>query len=136
MMSMMRKTFGAFVVTVLAVVLVVAATDFDALGRAVTDELVAGAFDKVVARFDAPMTTALPADKLKTVWSAIIAQFGPFKSITASKVSDEPGRADRRVVDLTIAFEKAPLEERIVFDEDGKIAGLSYRPVLAAAPAR
>jgi hypothetical protein len=83
----------------------------------------------VVREFDARMTAELPAAKLEPAWRGVIAQFGPFKGI----VERREGRVkDRQTVELFLAFEKDTIVQRAVFDGDGKLSGLVFRPVTAS----
>jgi hypothetical protein len=88
-----------------------------------------GRVDAIVAELDAKMAAALPGDKLKGAWAAVIAQFGPFKSITERREGDVQGR---HAVELFLAFEKESIVQRTVFDAEGKIVGLVFQPMSAA----
>jgi hypothetical protein len=83
----------------------------------------------VVKEFDATMTRGLPEDKLTTVWPFLVAQFGAFKAIDERREGPLLGM---QAVELILAFEKDTLVQRVVFDKDGKVAGLSYQPSVQA----
>ena len=102
------------------------AQDFESLAKNVAQELAARQYDKVEARFDATMTSALPLDKLQSFWDTTLGQTGPFKAVTSTASAEQQGY---HVVTLTCAFEKTPLNLRLVFDKDGKIAGFFLVPV-------
>jgi len=104
------------------------AQDFEAVAREVAHELAGRQYDKVVARFDATMTSAMPLEKLQSFWDDTLAQAGAFKAVTGVASGELQGY---HVITLTCAFEKAPLNLRLAFDKDGKIAGLFLRPVAA-----
>src|ERR1035438_2492705 len=74
------------------------AQDFEAIGKGIVTQLVARKFDQVEALFDPQMKAALPVSKLPEVWDAILAQVGPLKNITATRVTEkqEIGRASCR----------------------------------------
>jgi dienelactone hydrolase len=102
------------------------AQDYEALAKDVAQELAARQYDKVEARFDATMASAMPLDKLQSFWDAALAQAGAFKSVTSVASAERQGY---HVVTLTCAFEKAPLNLRLAFDKDSKIAGFFLLPV-------
>ena len=94
-------------------------------GQQVVQELVAGQFDKIEARYDARMAAALPSGKLAAGWASLIQQTGAYQSTEATRV-DRAGEQD--VATVTCRFQRAVLDARIAFDADGKIAGISIRP--------
>jgi len=104
------------------------AQDFQALAKNVTQELAARQYDKVEARFDSRMASAMPLEKLQSFWDAALGQVGAFKAVTNMASSEQQGY---HVVVLTCVFEKVPLNLRLVFDKEGKIAGFSLVPVAA-----
>ncbi len=79
---------------------VTAAPDFEALGRETVSELAAGAFDKVVARFDQKMTAGLPREKLAAIWVQLTNQIGAHKSVTSVQIIPVPAQGVT-AVDLT-----------------------------------
>jgi Protein of unknown function (DUF3887) len=84
----------------------------------------------IVKEFDARMTQELPEAKLKPVWQALVAQFGAFKSINERREGQMKGR---QAVELFLSFEKEMIIQRAVFDSEGKVAGLVFRPTALAA---
>jgi hypothetical protein len=106
----------------------VGAQDFEALAKNVAQELAARQYDKVEARFDATMASAMPLEKLQSFWDATLGQTGPFKAVTSTALVERQGY---HVVTLTCAFEKSPLNLRLAFDKDTKIAGFFLVPVAA-----
>jgi dienelactone hydrolase len=97
------------------------------LGKAqsVVDDLAAGNFAKVVALFDATMTTALPEDKLRAAWLTVTQQAGAFRQ-RVSVTSRQQG--ELIITRVTCHFEKADLDTQVVFNPDGRIAGLAFVP--------
>jgi len=88
---------------------------------------------EIVKEFDARMTQELPEAKLKPVWPGLVSQFGAFKSINERREGQMQGR---QAVELILSFEKDTIVQRAVFDSDGKVAGLVFRPTaLAVLPA-
>lgn len=92
-----------------------------------------GKFADVVKDFNSVMVKAIPEERLRAVWEMLTAQFGAVKSIDERRTGDLKGM---RAVELILSFEKERVVQRIVFDADGKIAGLAYNPAnLAILPA-
>ena len=104
------------------------AQDFEALAKDVAQELAARQYDKVEARFDSTMASAMPLEKLQPFWDATLDKVGPFKAVTGAASTEQQGY---HVVTLTCAFEKSPLNLKLAFDKDGKIAGFYLVPVAA-----
>ena len=87
----------------------------------------------VVKELDAKMAQALSEEKLKAAWPGVVGQFGAFKSINERREGQHEGR---QAVELFLAFEKDTIVMRIVFDAEGRIGGLVFRPKdLAVLPA-
>jgi hypothetical protein len=107
------------------------AQDFEALAKDVAQELAARQYDKVEARFDAAMASALPLAKLQSLWDGVLGQAGPFKAVTNTAVVEDQGY---HVVTSTCSFEKGSINLRLAFDKDGKIASLFLAPAAAAEP--
>ena len=104
----------------------VCAQDFEALAKDVAQELAARQYDKVEARFDSRMASAMPLEKLQSFWDTTVGQTGSFKAVTSTALAERQGY---HVVTLTCAFEKSPLNLRLAFDKDSKIAGFFLAPV-------
>ena len=96
-----------------------------AAANALLDDLDAGHFDAVYARFAPAMAQAVSADKLKVVWAALPQQFGKFEHRGPARVQVANGMT---IVDVPLAFEHFALEASIATDADGKIAGFLVRP--------
>ena len=75
------------------------------------------------------MEKAIPEERLRGVWEMLSAQFGAVKSIDERRSGELKGF---RAVELILAFEKERVVQRVVFDGDGKIAGLAYQPASMA----
>jgi uncharacterized protein len=82
-------------------------------------------FPAAVKDFDETMTKVLNADRLKTVWQSVTGRFGAFKEATDTRV-EQKGKLT--IVFVASKFEKGPLDVRVVFDADKKIAGLQFLP--------
>jgi hypothetical protein len=88
-----------------------------------------GRIAEIRKEFDARMLEALPEEKIKPVWPAMVAQFGAFKTITERREGEVRGR---QAVELILAFEKETIVNRAVFDAEGKVAGLVFQPLANA----
>lgn len=96
--------------------------------REVVQELAAGQFAKVYARFDKQMREALPEARLAKVWNGLGAKVGKFKRIDAVKVVN--GGA---TVVLTCQFERTKLNTLLTFNVSGQLAGMYFRPAAKTA---
>jgi dienelactone hydrolase len=90
------------------------------------DQLSKEDFAGAVKTFDATMLKVMPAEKLKETWQALIKQVGAFQKQTGMRV-EQKGKYD--IVHVTCEFAKSPLDARVVFDKEKKIAGLFFAPV-------
>ena len=100
-----------------------------AKAEAILKNLQDGKTADIVKDFDARLTQDLPETTLKPAWPGLVAQFGAFKSITDRR---EGQMKDRQAVELILAFEKETIVQRAVFDTEGKVAGLVFRPLSSA----
>jgi hypothetical protein len=105
--------------------------DWEATAREVVQDLASGKFNAIEAQYDDAMLNALPHGKLAEAWSGIIAQAGAFQKITAVQTSEVQGY---QRVSVTCEFEKAELIAQVVFEGNGKLAGLRFLPGETAAP--
>ncbi len=92
---------------------------------ALLDDLDAGHFDAVHARFTPKMAQAVSADKLKDVWTSLPKQFGKFEHRGTPRIQSSDGMT---VVDIPLTYEQFALEASIATDADGKVAGFLVRP--------
>jgi hypothetical protein len=103
-----------------------------AKAEAILRNLQDGRTADIVKEFDARMMQELPEAKLTPVWQALVAQFGAFKSINERREGQMQGR---QAVELFLSFEKDTIVQRAVFDREGKVTGLVFRPTsLAVLP--
>jgi uncharacterized protein len=93
--------------------------------KQIIQELVAGQFEKVEALYDARMADALPPGKLADGWRDLNKQAGAFQEITSMETSQAQGL---QVVKMECKFENSALHATVVFNPDGKLGGLSFRP--------
>jgi hypothetical protein len=96
-----------------------------AKAEALLKSLQDGQFADVFREFNPVMAKAIPEEKLRAVWGAMNAQFGALTSIDERRSGELKGL---RAAELILTFEKQRVVQRVVFDNDGKIAGLVYQP--------
>ncbi len=105
------------------------------LGQLATDliaALVAEDFEAAVAHFDDRMRQALPAADLAAAWRQVTDQAGPYESELGRRQENTGGY---RAVVVTAQFERSPVDVRVVFDADRRIAGLFFQPASGASAA-
>jgi dienelactone hydrolase len=101
------------------------AADLDAEARGLVAELSQRRFADAARRYDATMAAALPSEKLAQVWDAVLAQAGAFGRV--ERLRREAHR-NLTIVFVTCAFAKGPLDVKVVFDEQARVAGLFFLP--------
>lgn len=97
-----------------------------AIAKTVVEQLTSGQFEALTTRFDSTLKAALPVSKLRETWAQVLTQAGAFQRQTGVR-SEKAENYD--VVFVTCAFEKAPLEVKVVFNSSKEIAGLFITPV-------
>lgn len=99
------------------------------------DRLDAGDYAGAEAMFSAEMAAAVPADKLRAVWTSLPAQAGPATGRGEPTVQAQGGM---QVVTVPLHHEKVGLVAIVAVREDGLVAGFMVQPAPpppAAAPA-
>ncbi|MAG37265.1 MAG: hypothetical protein CL878_13610 [Dehalococcoidia bacterium] len=104
-------------------------TDFERAAEALVTFMVQGDFVKAAQDFDSTMREAMPAEQLQAIWTGLPAQVGRFEQLVGSRVAQQQGF---NIVNVTVQFEQAALDVRVVFSADRKVAGLSFAPTPAA----
>ena len=82
-------------------------------------------FTSATADFDSTMKSVMPPEKLGEAWKSVTSQVGQFVEQTGVRTEQ---MAQYDIVYVTSKFEKAPLDIKVVFDGNGKIAGLFFAP--------
>jgi dienelactone hydrolase len=106
-------------------------SEFEALipaAQAFIDQLAKGDFSGAVSNFDPQMGAAMPEAKMKETWQQLTTQMGPYQKQIGVRTEQQQGY---RIVFVTTQFENAALDVRVVFDAQGKIAGLFFQPAAA-----
>lgn len=100
----------------------------------VSDELLAGDYEAVTARFDEKMTAAVSLDALKTGWESVASQLGEHIERVSVEGMDSSGYY---AVEVTERFLEGGLTIRAVYSADSRISGLRIVPATlseSAAP--
>jgi dienelactone hydrolase len=104
--------------------------DAEQEARAIVDSLARGDGERATRAFGAEMRGALPAAKLLETWNGIVASAGAFEGGRGVTFKNE-GRF--LVASLDCHMHDQDLVARVVFDADGDVAGLFFRPPEAHA---
>jgi len=93
--------------------------------RQFVDLMAAGDFPTATGRFDDAMKQAMPADKLREAWGALLQKGGPFRSQSGVRTTTEQGYD---VAYVTCQFANGAVDVKVVFDKAGRISGLWFVP--------
>jgi hypothetical protein len=91
-------------------------------------QLVDGQFEAAVSTFDSTMTSVVPAAQLQTIWEQVQAQAGAYQLQMGSRVEKA---GPYTAILVTTMFEHTPLDVKVVYDLEDKIAGLFFVPTAA-----
>jgi hypothetical protein len=106
-------------------------TDLYARAEALIAAITAGKNDEVGKVLNDEMRQALPAPSaLPEAWRGVEQRVGPYQGITGRRLLEAP---PYRVVVFDVTFGKMPLELRIPYEADGRIAGFRFFPKQTAA---
>jgi hypothetical protein len=97
----------------------------DTIARDLVTHFVASDFAGTSAHFDATMKSALTAERMQQVRSAITAQLGAFTQIRGSRNTVESGY---RIVFVRTGFANGDVEAKVAFNDQGEVAGLYFVP--------
>jgi hypothetical protein len=92
---------------------------------AIIASIAEGRWEEARRDFDARMSQALDATRLADAWARMASLVGRYEGMGepfAHRV------ADHTVVEIPLRFEAGEATGRVIFDEDGKVAGLWLRP--------
>ncbi len=98
--------------------------------RALVEGLLAGRPAPLVQKFDERMAGALPEAQLAQAVTAVKAQAGEFRAITATRTQV---RETVRIVVATCDFENGPVDVTVAWDTQGRVVGLNMRPAAMVA---
>jgi len=89
------------------------------------DRLARGEYLAAAEQCAEVLARVMPPDKLSEAWQSLAPGAGVFKQRLSSTYANSQGFD---VVVVTCAFEKASIDVKVVFDTQGKIAGLWFAP--------
>ncbi len=99
--------------------------DLEAAARYFTALLQEGKYAEAAAMFDPQMAAAFPVAKLKATWEEVIRNVGALQGIKEVRMAQEAGY---RIAYVACDFARNPLDMKVVFDAQGRIAGLWFVP--------
>jgi hypothetical protein len=89
--------------------------------------MIAQDFAGAYSNFDQTMQAALPEAQLQQAWDSLIKQAGAYQSTLDTLPPTQ--QAQYLIVIITLQFEKAPIDLRVVIDPtSGKVSGLRFVP--------
>lgn len=97
--------------------------DAPRIARTVLDDLAAGAWSAVTARFDPAMADGLSQEGLGEVWAQIISQVGALENCGTPQASRA---GELTITNTPLEFEAGELTARITFHDDRTLAGLYF----------
>ncbi len=97
----------------------------EAMARDLLTHFTAGRFIDATKNFDTTMMSSLGPTKLAEFARQMTGQAGAFKSVGAAQMTTVEGY---RVVVLPAEYERTRVNVRVVFDGNGKVAGLFFVP--------
>lgn len=106
-------------------------SDAAAIANTVIDQLDAGDYAAVAARFTPEMTAAAPTGTLKAVWESLPAQVGARTGRGEPQVTPHDGM---QVVVIVLRHERGDLAVQVAVTADGRIAGLFVKPAAPPPP--
>ena len=95
------------------------------MAKTLVARMAAGQFDKAVEPFDPTMKRALPADKLKEVWTGVARQYGSLQRAVETATENVQ---QYQAVYVTCEFQRGKLDTKVVFSSEGKVVGLFFVP--------
>jgi uncharacterized protein len=109
------------------------APDVITQARAVLASIAAKEFSKVEEQFTSDMKAALPAGRLAAMWTALQFKAGTFRSCGTNPRVRKMN--NKQMVITACDFERSKIDVQFAFDAAGRISGLAFRPLPAAAVA-
>lgn len=98
----------------------------EARARAFVEELARADWEHPRTPFDATMTNAMPATRLRELWENLEHDSGAFQGVEATSSRAQAGH---QIAIVTCRFERLRKTLRVVFDGETKVAGLFHGPV-------
>lgn len=127
----MKKWMAVALCVLLCMTLGMAAAqegEWIAAAQDVLSMMLAGEYAAITERFDEAMTQAVDSQTLESAWSSVSAQLGAVTGVSATQ-EDEASRSAA----LLLSHENGSTVLLLVYDAEGKIAGMSITPQSVAA---
>jgi uncharacterized protein len=83
-------------------------------------------FSSAVAFFNAEMKKAMSENQLRQTWRTLLTQQGEYVGEIEKRVEQS---GDYAAVNVITEFAAGPINIRVVFDSDNRVAGLWFQPV-------
>jgi fermentation-respiration switch protein FrsA (DUF1100 family) len=100
------------------------------LAKKIITQMSQGDFADVETQFDDTMQSQIPQDKLKSAWDQLVANYGAYKGQKNVTTGQQGGF---NIVVVTTGFASSDLDIRLVFGQDGRVAGLFFQPTNPSA---
>ncbi len=95
------------------------------LAQEFINQLAAGEYAAARARFDADMQKAMPEATLKQTWEQLLEQAGAYQEQIDARAEE---KGEYTSITVTTTFEKADVDIEVIFNDQGQISGLWFRP--------
>jgi hypothetical protein len=95
------------------------------LAQEFINQLAAGEYEAASAHFNTTMQKAMPTAALQQAWEQLINQVGAFQEQLDTRAEQTDGYTSLTV---TTRFEKAAIDIQVVFNSQGQVSGLWFRP--------
>jgi pimeloyl-ACP methyl ester carboxylesterase len=105
--------------------------DLERLAQTFVEQLEKREFETATGQFDATMRRVMPPSELKKAWQQVLDDGGAFKKQLGNR-HEKAGNYDLIYVTCELANKK--VDARVVFDKEGKIAGLFFGPAKKPKP--
>ncbi len=106
-----------------------------AAGQAFADQFLNRDYAAVVAQFDATMKSVFPIDKVQEARESLEPQLGAFKQQVGIRAEQiEQNKVVYDIVYVAWEFETSTIELRIVYNQEGQVAGLFFQPAQTTPP--
>ena len=98
----------------------------EAAARTLLANFVAGRYDEAAKAFDDTIRKQLPPSALANLATSVADTFGTYQAVNAVKQNANPPYS---VIEMTLAYTKAPVSFRVAFDLRNRVAGLQLSPI-------
>jgi uncharacterized membrane protein YhfC len=100
--------------------------ELEAAARAFINQLASGDYQAATASFDDTMRSGLPPERLKGIWTEMAQQYGALQNIGEAQIAET---GEYTAVNITTNFERAQVNLRVVYNQQGQISGFFQYPL-------